>query len=92
MIFYIKMFVEIQDKVGLLSAKTKKNIDLLESQQGDLVAKGCGAMGEDVIAVVVDKRNIEDINKYGQMIGLTTLVRDFDFNNQIRVKKHFNVD
>lgn len=92
MIFYIKMFVEIQDKVGLLSAKTKKNIDLLESQQGVLVAKGCGAMGEDVIAVVVDKRNIEDINKYGQMIGLTTLVRDFDFNNQIRVKKHFNVD
>jgi mevalonate kinase len=92
LVYYINKFVDIQNQAGLLAQKTKDYIKLLNKENGVIVAKGCGAMGADVIAVIVDKKNIDDINKFGQSIGLTTLVRDFDFKQQFRVKKYFHAD
>lgn len=92
LIYHINKFVDIQNQAGLLAEKTKDYISLLNKEAGVLAAKGCGAMGEDVIAVIVDKKNIDDINSFGQKIGLTTLVRDFDFKQQVRAKKYFHAD
>ncbi len=55
---------------GWLSDATQKSLNELGSMDGVLAAKGCGAMGNDVIAVLVLNKDQELVKAKGEAIGL----------------------
>ena len=48
-------YADIQKKVGLLAMTTQDLLQTITKKKGVLFAKGCGALGADVILVLLDR-------------------------------------
>ena len=67
------------DKLSLVADNTKKLLDKLSINKTILAAKGCGAMGADVILVVIAKQHKENFEDYCRTEKLNLMYCDNEF-------------
>lgn len=65
-------------KMGLVTASTLEILDVLDRESLIVAAKGCGAMGADVIAVFCDNCNRSEVRKRLESLRLEIVATEID--------------
>lgn len=82
----VKKAAAVLKEAGLCALGTQTLLDALEAEKvGALAAKGCGAMGADVIVVIHEKSSAKQISAWAERRGLSLCGTDADLTYGLRI-------
>lgn len=82
----LKIFATRLRDVGLQAPSTLSLINLLETQEWCLLAKGCGALGADTVLFLYPVENREKVNQFVRKQSLTVVASLSDLSGGLEVK------
>lgn len=86
----VKYYSQALEMLGLVAPETRSLLNLMSELPGVKACKGCGAMGADVIFVVVNSTEVEAVNKYALKNKLKIIASTRDFSSGIRIHNEFS--
>jgi mevalonate kinase len=73
---------------GRVAAFTQEKVQELESHSEVLFAKGCGAMGSDVILVLCEKAHAKKVLKQIESLGLNLIADSSKISRSLHIQNH----
>lgn len=84
----IQSYAQALQELNFTCAQTLELLQNLYNLPGVLAAKGCGALGADVVLVLTQKNNSAALSEYCSTHGLSLLASDKDMSLGLQVKGH----
>ncbi len=78
----VERYAKALDSLGLVALHTQQILANFSAEKGVLALKGCGAMGSDVVAMIVDKQEVHQIKHQVTQKGFKILATSQDLCEQ----------